>query len=114
MSTLILIGVFFILLFFITIYYLYAVFIEEKVRVMQETLYKYQVALRTCYNIKDMTSLRYNFRKEISVPMNNEHLKFFIPASYKKEADILMATMDERIKLLELSSFPSLKLKENE
>lgn len=114
MSTLIVIGVFFILLFFITIYYLYAVFIEEKVRELQETLYKYQVALRTCYNIKDMTSLRYNFRKEISIPMNNEHLKFFIPASYKKEADILTAIMDERIRLLELSSFPSLKLKENE
>ena len=114
MSTLIVIVLFIIVLFFAIFYNVYIVFIDREVKGMRETLYRYQVSLRSCYTVRDMTSLRYNFRKDISIPMGNKNIRFFIPSSYKQEARVIMAIMDERIRLLELSSFPSLKLKENE
>ena len=70
--------------------------------------------LFSSYNIKDMLSMRYNFKKEISVPFNEKVVKYFISSSYKQEAVVLETVMDERIRLMELSSFPTIKKNNNE
>ena len=58
--------------------------------------------------------MRYNFKKEISVPFNEKIVKYFISSSCKQDAVVLETVMDERIRLMELSSFPTIKKNNNE
>ena len=95
-------------------YCVYEIFIRVQLDSARELLYTYQVAIRSCYTIKDMTSLRYKFRKSYLVFLENKIIKYFLSCSYKTEAEVLLATMDERIRLMELSYFPTIKNNKNE
>lgn len=109
LGTIILVALFIIGLLAFIAYYIYVTFIKVQLDIARELLYTYQVAIRDCYNIKDMISLRYKFRKSYSTFVEDKIIKKFLSNSYKTQAEVLLATMDERIRLIELSCFPSIK-----
>lgn len=90
-------------------YFVYENFISDSVRTAEEVIYRYQTGIRNCYNIKDMLSMRNGFRKEIEPLLGNKFVRMFLSDKHKTEVYTLTAIMDERIRLMELSSFPTIK-----
>ena len=113
-----------IVLLAVVAYFVYENFISDSVKTVEEVIYRYQTGLRViyryqtglrnCYNIKDMLSMRNGFRKEIEPLLGNKFVRMFLSNKHKIEVHALTAIMDERIRLLELSSFPTIKRIQNE
>ena len=99
-----------IVLLAVVAYFVYENFISDSVKTAEEVIYRYQTGLRNCYNIKDMLSMRNGFKKEIEPLLGNKFVRKFL----SNEVHELTAIMDERIRLLELSSFPIIKRRQNE
>lgn len=114
MSIIISVALCIIVLLAVVAYFVYENFISDSVKTAEEVIYRYQTGLRNCYNIKDMLSMRNGFRKEIEPLLGNKFVRMFLSNKHKIEVHALTAIMDERIRLLELSSFPTIKRIQNE
>ena len=110
MSIIISVALCIIVLLAVVAYFVYENFISDSVKTAEEVIYRYQTGLRNCYNIKDMLSMRNGFKKEIEPLLGNKFVRKFL----SNEVHELTAIMDERIRLLELSSFPIIKRRQNE
>ena len=98
----------------IFLYYQYLVFWKTQSETIREILYKCSVSLRSCYNIRELRTLKPNFSNDITKAFCYPIIKSFVPASYKISAVTTLAIIDERLKLLELAGLPLPKIKDNE
>lgn len=77
---------------------------------VESLIYEYKIKLRSCYSIKELRELKMDFEQSIFVIYGEDYLKLAIPPKCRCDAKILLAVIEERINLLELSYLPKPKV----